>query len=109
MKAFCLGKTEVRAAEPDLNHQPSDIAYCPCTRGLDKTISSLDLVVQMIYNLPKVYKVSKIPEKQTAAMPMKKINSAIIARNALSVEKLAGMLQDKDKTIYKTTTLLFIA
>jgi hypothetical protein len=38
-----------------------------------------------------VYKVSKIPEKQTAAMPMKKINSAIIARNALSVESLAGI------------------
>jgi hypothetical protein len=38
-------------------------------------------------NLPKVYKVSKIPEKQTAAIPMKKTNSAIIARNALSIKK----------------------
>jgi hypothetical protein len=48
-----------------------------------------------------VYNVSKIPEKQTAAMPMKKINSAIIARNALSVESLAGVYKRKMRQFTK--------
>lgn len=53
-----------------------------------------------------MYKVSKIPEKQTAAIQMKKTNSTIIARNALSEEvkniqrKKCNLLQNNNIARY---------
>ena len=113
MKAVCLRKTEEGIAEPDLHHEPHYARDSPIIGtyvGQHSLVQRGTVRTLNIHCLPSVQRVKSRPEKHTAAMHMKKANSAIIPRSALTSRQPSdnNMNQTWNQT-HRMMTLFLIA
>ena len=85
MKTFCLTEAKVSVTKPYLYHQPRDALDGPFVGSYStekRNHQYLDMNPPKRRE-PKLCSVNRSPEKQIAAIPIKNMKSAAMARKAL--------------------------